>query len=354
VTTIKPTLAHRLLHGWAVLTVLATVCLLALGSVVTTFRVGMADPVWPTYPWHLLLIDWSEPSAGFLIEHTHRLAGYIVGCLFIVLALGTLIVHTGRKTGWLGLTALGCVIVQGLLGGFRVKLNALVGTDLAVVHGTFAQVVFSITVAVAVVTSPRLADADFGVEPKDARRALRLSLVLMAVAFGQVVWGALLRQTLSPMAQRGHLFTAFAVVALVAWLGKMVFDNPDLRLLRWPVTILTWLVAVQVMLGIEAYVARFASATLPELVPITFGQVVVRTLHVLIGSWILATAVTCSILSHMAKQAAAAEAGEGDEAYPPLHKLRPSRDREGAPAVQGRSLTVAALTAAARPTEGRA
>jgi len=354
VTTNKPTLAHRLLHGWAVLTVVATVCLLALGSVVTTFRVGMADPVWPTYPWHLLLIDWSEPSAGFLIEHTHRLAGYIVGVLFIVLALGTLFVHTGRKIAWLGLTALGCVIVQGLLGGFRVKLNALVGTDLAVVHGTFAQVVFSVTVAVAVITSPRLVHGEFGVSAKDARRALRLSVLLTAVAFCQVVWGALLRQTLSPVAQRGHLFTAFAVVALVAWLGKTVFGNANLRFLSWPVTILAWLVAVQVMLGIEAYVARFASATLPELVPITFGQVVVRSLHVLIGSWILAAAVTCSILSYLAKQVAAAEVGEGDEAYPPLGELHQSRDREGAASVEERSLTVAALTAGAQPAEGRA
>ena len=40
----------------------------------------MADPVWPTYPWHLLLISWDEPSPGFIIEHTHRLVGYVAGC----------------------------------------------------------------------------------------------------------------------------------------------------------------------------------------------------------------------------------------------------------------------------------
>src|SRR5260370_12037930 len=76
------------LHLWAVLTACATFVLLLLGAVVTTFRVGMADPIWPTYPWHLLLVSWEEPRPGFLVEHSHRLAGYIVGCCVIVLAVG--------------------------------------------------------------------------------------------------------------------------------------------------------------------------------------------------------------------------------------------------------------------------
>src|SRR5437773_2231249 len=81
-------LPPRWLHRWAVLTVCATFVLLFLGSVVTTFQVGMEDPVWPTAPWHLLFISWDEPRVGFLIEHSHRLAGYIVGCCIIVLAVG--------------------------------------------------------------------------------------------------------------------------------------------------------------------------------------------------------------------------------------------------------------------------
>ncbi len=78
----------RWLHAWAVLTAVVAAVLLALGAVVTTFRVGMADPVWPTYPWHLLLISWDEPSPGFVIEHTHRLAAYAAGFCVIVLAVG--------------------------------------------------------------------------------------------------------------------------------------------------------------------------------------------------------------------------------------------------------------------------
>src|SRR5438874_3390194 len=77
----------RGLHRWAVLTAAATFGLLALGSVVTSFRVGMADPVWPTRPWHLFTISWDEPKPGFVIEHVHRLAGFLVGAVVAVLAL---------------------------------------------------------------------------------------------------------------------------------------------------------------------------------------------------------------------------------------------------------------------------
>src|SRR5947209_8825556 len=104
----------------------------------------MADPVWPTAPWYLFFISWREPSPGFLIEHSHRLAGYVVGCCVIVLAAGLWRTAPTRGLRWLGVAGLLAVIAQGLLGGFRVVLNELAGTDLAAVHGLFAQFVFSL------------------------------------------------------------------------------------------------------------------------------------------------------------------------------------------------------------------
>ena len=83
--TAETRFAPRWLHAWSVLTAGATVGLLALGAVVTTFQVGMADPVWPTMPWHLAFIDWSEPNPGFVIEHTHRLAGFVFGAHGVVI-----------------------------------------------------------------------------------------------------------------------------------------------------------------------------------------------------------------------------------------------------------------------------
>ena len=217
----------RWLHRWAVFTACATFVLLALGSVVTTFQVGMADPIWPTYPWHLLLVSWEEPRPGFLIEHTHRLAGYIVGCCVIVLAAGLWRREPRRWLRWLGLTALAGVILQGLLGGFRVKLNEWVGTDLALIHGSFAALVFATLVGIAVFTSPGWVTRakQVGTGSND-NRLWRGSLIVTGLVYLQIVLGALLRHANSSLSQRGHLLvyqatTASAVQRLAVSTGRL-------------------------------------------------------------------------------------------------------------------------------------
>lgn len=286
----------RWLHRWAVLTVAATAVLLAVGAVVTTFRVGMADPVWPTYPWHLLLISWDEPSPGFLIEHTHRLAGYVVGCCVIVLALGLWLAQTPRWLKWLGVAALAGVIAQGLLGGFRVYLHSLIGPNLAVVHGFFAQVVFSLLVALAVLTSRRYAAASL--PAADSRRLGRIALVLTAAALLQLSSGVLLRHLHGTLAARAHLYTAIAVGAAAGWLAATVMLTPAARpLLRGPLLLLGAFLTIQVLLGVEAWFNKFAGVLLPELEPVTISSAAVRTGHVLIGSWILATSVALVLLA---------------------------------------------------------
>jgi len=286
----------RIVNGWAVLTVVATVCLLALGAVVTTFRVGMADPVWPTYPWHLLLISYDEPSAGFLIEHTHRLAGYVVGCCAIVLAVWSSLAARRRWLVWLGWGVLFAVSFQGILGGLRVYYNALQGPELAAFHGVLGQLVFSLITAAAVVTS-RAFVRETALEPGEARGLRRLCLTLTACVFLQLVWGSLTRHLYLPVAQRLHFLTAFVVLAAVAWFVKVVWDSPAARArLGFAAILLSVLVAFQITLGVEAWLARFGTGELPELQRVTMGQAAVRTAHVLIGSWLLAISVSCTLL----------------------------------------------------------
>jgi heme A synthase len=284
--------APRWLHAWAVLTVAATLALLALGSMVTTFRVGMADPVWPTTPWYLFFISWREPSPGFLIEHSHRLAGYVVGCCVIVLAAG--LWRTTRGLRWLGVAGLLAVIAQGLLGGFRVVLNEWAGTDLAAFHGLFAQMVFSLLVAIAALTAPRRLEET---APTANRARLRhLSAVLLGLVFVQIVWGVLVRHNPSPLTQRLHLLVAFAVVAMAAWFVKTSWVFPaDRSRLGTALTVLSVLLTLQVLLGVEAWMGKFATGVLPELQTVTRGQAAVRSAHVLVGTGLLATAVVLAI-----------------------------------------------------------
>jgi heme A synthase len=290
----------RLMHAWAVITVAATFLLLAIGSVVTTLRVGMADPIWPTYPWHLLLISWQEPSAGFLIEHSHRLAGYIVGCCVIGLACGLWLTAHSVWLRRLSVAALGAVILQGLLGGFRVKLNALFGTDLAMIHGCFAQLVFALLAAIALFTSPSWSHpSPVRGTTSQQRQLRRTALLAVTVVYLQVIFGASVRHTFSPLAQRAHFLAAFGAVAVLAWLCKLVLaDRAGPRRLARAVVVLAILVAVQLGLGVETWISRFGSGVLPELQQATLRQGLLRTSHFLVGTLVFAQTVIAALWTY--------------------------------------------------------
>jgi cytochrome c oxidase assembly protein subunit 15 len=279
------------LHRWAVLTACATFILLLLGAVVTTFRVGMADPIWPTYPWHLLLVSWDEPRPGFLIEHSHRLAGYVVGCCVIVLAVGLWRSNRPRGIRWLGVAALLGVIIQGLLGGFRVKLNRILGNDLALIHGCFAQIVFGLLVSLAVLTG-RGWSLELS-QPGSARiRLRRLSVMTAILVYIQIVFGAIFRHTFSSWGQRGHLLIAFAVVAATAWLVKETVDY-SIRDKRLTISVfcLGALVAIQLFLGVEAWMVRMTAVNVA-------WQAIIRTAHVLVGGLIFASALATMLQAY--------------------------------------------------------
>ncbi|NBT63701.1 MAG: hypothetical protein EBT02_18260, partial [Planctomycetia bacterium] len=72
--------------------------LLTLGTLITTYRVGMVDPIWPTEPWYLLSQSWSEPSAGYFIEHIHRVVGYISGFAILGMMLTSFLANKTRTS----------------------------------------------------------------------------------------------------------------------------------------------------------------------------------------------------------------------------------------------------------------
>jgi len=364
----------RWLRHWAAATLALLFALLLLGAVVTSFRVGMADPIWPTRPWHLAIIDWQEQSRGFLIEHTHRLAGFAVGGAVTILAVGlwlterkplwkwggaaaliVLLAAFGQLHGtlikqqrlynaaleiappapaatiepptpdWLlaagptvvalaivgaltlagmrlgspgrGLRALAIVLLvavmaQGLLGGLRVYLNALFGTDLATIHGVFSQIVVALAVAVLVGTMPRrIADELWA----PSRRTIRWSILTAAVVFAQVVTGAVLRHTTSPLGPRLHLLLAFAVVAVTIVIGRQLADAP--RSIRRLKIALHALVGLQVLLGVEAWLSKFADGpAAAALRRVTEADAALRTAHTLTGYAIFAVAVGLALV----------------------------------------------------------
>ena len=291
-----PTATPRWLHDWAVLTVCATLPLLILGAEVTTKQVGMVDPVGFREPWHMLKVPLQELGLGFVIEHSHRLAGFVVGTCVIVLATGLWLREPRRWVRWLGVAALAAVSIQGLLGGFRVNLNALMGTNLALVHGCFAQLVFALLVSLALFTSRGWWAATGHAEPAMLRR---WALVTVALVYLQVVLGAVVRHKDVPWGARAHLITAFGVVAAVSWLVRLVSEHhPGRRWRTGPAWLLAGLLGLQLFLGVESWMQKFASPGWHQLRPVTAEPDLLRTAHFFVGSLLFATAVVLTLQAY--------------------------------------------------------
>lgn len=342
------------LHLLAVVTVVDAALVLVLGGFVTTFRAGMADPVWPTEPWYLA--ENYKLDFGYLLEHGHRIAAWLLGPLGLVLSFGIWACHPDRGTKWRGILAAiamiatfgafhgvarmtttgqegpafygniaamlvtaGAVVVtglragtlwtvislgmlaamtQGLLGGLRVKYNDLAGRPMSAVHGTFAVVVFGLLVATAVLTRRPRREPPL---PDDVRRRLRWQTTcLVAFTFLQVAWGAWVRHLPGPTANRLHLLFAFVVVGFATLAMKQAYADPAATgRLKPTLRVLMALITVQVVLGIEAWLGKFMTGTLPELERLTtkdWDKALVRTAHAHVGAWILATNVAFALI----------------------------------------------------------
>jgi len=291
--TINTAAVPRWLHIWAVLTVVSAFLAITGGAVVTTLRVGMADQVWPTYPWHLALISWKEPSAGFLIEHTHRLLAYLAGLCVVVLTIG---LWWNRCLPWLRYTCLIAIIIQGLLGGFRVRLDAWLGSDLKLIHGSFAQIVLALAVCAAVMTARSWHEPGTQSDQQGAESLRYASMLCTVAIFLQIVLGGFVRHTNSSLGQRGHLLVAFVVVATVAWLLHRASDaqglEPGLRRAVW---CLAGLLAVQILLGVETWMTKFVPGVFPDAQPVTIRQAIIRTAHYVVGAGVFGWAVVTSL-----------------------------------------------------------
>ena len=216
------------------------------------------------------------------------LVGLVIA--FGAAGVGLLTGKRGSGLRLVGMLALVAVMIQGLLGGFRVKLNELAGTDLAAIHGIFAQVVFGLLVSIAVLTG-RPASATM---PTTKSRGWAVGLAVLL--FVQVVWGALVRHDPSPLTQRLHYLTAFLATGVAVWVLMQFKADRTARARVLPGNILLMvLLTLQLMLGVEAWMEKFGAYTLPELVPITKTNAAIRTLHALVGSALLATAVGIAV-----------------------------------------------------------
>lgn len=324
--------------------------LLFAGGFTTSIKAGMAFLDWP-------LSDGSINPAGWLTErdkmaeHSHRLLGAKIGLLSLVLWIWTWLREERKGVRLLARLLVLVVILQGVLGGARVRFDQLnlltennwLAQTFAVLHACGAQIVLLLLVTLTVTLSRRWIERRRGLGQPMPESIARLGWIAAAVIFCQILLGAIMRHANAglaiprfPMAREGSLFPsdwdfgigihfahrAGAVVvtlALVLFLGKIWGHANSKRALG------AGAVAVAFLLGLQIY--------LGALTIWTGKNPHVATAHMLLGAFLLASTWGLALLAHRAPASAAtAEAADSstksktksaDETNQPVPRLSP-------------------------------
>ena len=154
---------------------------------------------------------------------------------------------------------------------------------------------FCVLLSVVVLSAPMRPGRELPAADRD--RLGRLALLLPAAVVVQLVWGVMVRHAGTPLGQRLHILTAFVVTGLAVWLAARMLATPSGRArLGFYAYHLVAIVAVQVLLGVEAWMGKFAAAgpemaTAPMQRSVTQSAAIIRTAHMLVGVALLAASV---------------------------------------------------------------
>jgi cytochrome c oxidase assembly protein subunit 15 len=305
-------------HAFAAVVAASTAVLIFAGGLVTSTESGLSVPDWPTtYGYSMFTFPLSKMVGGIRYEHSHRLIASTVGFLIVVLAIW---LWRSEPRAWvrrLAYIALAAVITQGILGGITVLWY--LPDPISIAHASLAQIVFSLTMTIAVVTSPgwMRAYSDRGAAPDD-RALQRIAIVTAAVVYMQIIVGATMRHTGAGLAipdfplafgqlippqwdekiaiHFAHRVGALLATACVIATTAHVFYHHRRRteLVR-PAMLLLALVAAQITLGAFTVLTR--------------KDVLINSLHVVTGGCVLATTVVLALRAHRARFARTMDAG---------------------------------------------
>jgi heme a synthase len=291
------------LHRYAKLVAASTLLLIAAGGMVTSTGSGLSVPDWPnTYGWFMFSFPMDKWVGGIFYEHSHRLIASTVGFLTVILAIWTWRVEPRAWVRWLGVAALGAVILQGLLGGITVLLR--LPAPVSIGHAGLAQLFFCITLTLAVVTSPSWTAPRPALHDPMLRR---LATATTLIIYIQILLGATMRHTGAGMAiptfplAFGHLLppvwtTAIAIhfahrlgavvvlAAIAATTAHVWWHHRGRSEFVRPATLLMLLVCSQ--------------ATLGALVVLSGLHPIVNTAHVVNGALLLGTALVLALRVH--------------------------------------------------------
>lgn len=279
----------RLVHVLAVVTAVVSLAPIGLGSLVTTLGAGMAFPDWPTSDGQgMLAYPWLQSSGDKFVEHGHRLAGMLVGFCSIGLCAVAWLGGSSRGVRFAVVAVLLGVIVQGLLGGLRVRLDRQV---VAFGHSVFGCLVFVSLWMVCSATSRRWSQPGRG--SVSSKFVWFLAWAYPALVLIQYVFGGVIRHLGSML--HAHLAGAALVFVFASCVVISSFRS-DFRDVRPRAIMVGLAVSVQILLGLGVWVTKFGFAP-SGLVAVqhSMPQVVARTSHTVIGMLVVATAVSWAV-----------------------------------------------------------
>lgn len=303
----KPALAWFAAGGAAWVFVLVT-----LGAFTTSIGAGMAFPDWPLSNGSINPEGWLTDIAMFA-EHSHRLSGATMGFITIGLALWLWKAESRAWLRRLGGWALFIVIVQGLIGGKRVLLDAThvpgfemsLGQMLRIPHGILAQVFVCILFAISAgLSRPWIEQTQAGELPNRARKLAVISTLLI---FIQLVIAATMRHNHAglaiptfPLTPEGgliptswdfrigihfaHRAMALVITLALGWLTFEIIRARASEGMKLAAAVMGTLLIVQVLLGAAAIW--------------TFRNAYYTTAHVICGACLLAATFSLTWWAH--------------------------------------------------------
>ena len=303
-----------MLHLFAMLVAATTGILIFAGGLVTSTESGLSVPDWPnTYGYFMFFFPLEKMVGGIRYEHTHRLIASTVGFLIVVLACWLWRSETRAWVRRLGYIALAAVITQGILGGITVLWY--LPDPISIAHASLAQIVFCLTMTIALVTSSgwQRAYATNGPAPDD-RILQRVAAITTGLIYLQIIVGATMRHTGAGLAipdfplmfgqlipphwdpkiaiHFAHRVGAVIVsLAILATTGHVFYHHRTRRELRRPSTLLLALLATQVTLG--------------ALTVLSHKEFIINSLHVVTGASVLVTSLVLTLRAHRARFAGA-------------------------------------------------
>jgi heme a synthase len=266
-----------------------TFLLIVAGALVTSNDAGLSVPDWPTSFGSLYKIP--HLVGGVKFEHTHRMIAQFVGFLSIILAVWTWRTDPRRWMKYLGASALGLVIAQGILGGLTVLFYLPPAISSA--HAALAQTFFCVVVLIAVFTGRNWVEEVPQIETGELRPSLfTLALLSILVLYVQLILGAMFRH--HGLSWWPHVLNAGIVAIVLAWTAVRALSRYSAidSVRRHAITMLALMIA-QLCLGFVAFLTRVAwghDAVQPEL-----PMVVSTVAHVAVGALLLATTVVLAV-----------------------------------------------------------